>query len=307
VRQRPTIDPAAAALLVLLCAVWGAGQVAIKVGNQGISPLYHAAIRSAGSALLLWGWSTLRGISLVRRDGSEAYGLTIAALFALEFVCVYWGFMFTTASRGVLFIYATPFFVALGAHWLFPDERLHGTKITGLLVAFTGLAVAFADALRLPTQREVLGDVLQLMGAVLWAATTLVIKARGRATTPHRTLFYQLAGSAVLLGGLAVVVGEPGVTRFTTPVAVAITYQIVVHAFASYLAWFWLLTRYPASHLHAYTFWAPLFGVLAGWLLLGEPVTPALVLAMACVALGIYLVNRQPSEAPAGRREARAS
>ena len=83
-------------------------------------------------------------------------------------------------------------------------------------------------------------------------------------------------------------------TRLTGLVAAAVSYQVVIHAFASYLAWFWLLTRYPASHLHAYTFWTPLFGVLAGWLLLGDPVTPALVLAMACVALGIYLVNRQP-------------
>jgi drug/metabolite transporter (DMT)-like permease len=78
----------------------------------------------------------------------------------------------------------------------------------------------------------------------------------------------------------------------------------VVVAFVSYLAWFWLLTRYPASHLHAYTFWTPLFGLLAGWLLLGEPVTPPLVVAMGCVALGIHLVNRQPG--PAGGRRAGA-
>lgn len=292
--QRSAIDPAAAALLIVLCAVWGAGQVAIKVGNQGISPLYHAAVRSAGAALLVWGWSALRGLSLGRRDGTAAYGATIATLFALEFVCVYWGFMYTTAARGVLFIYAAPFFVALGAHWLFPGERLHGTKVAGLVAAFIGLTLAFADGLRLPTHREVLGDLLELCGALLWAATTLVIKARGQGTSPHRTLFYQLAGSAVLLGALAVVSTEPGVTRLGAPVVVAVLYQIVVVAFVSYLAWFWLLTRYPASHLHAYTFWTPLFGLLAGWLLLGEPVTPALVFAMACVALGIYLVNRQP-------------
>jgi drug/metabolite transporter (DMT)-like permease len=303
VTQRSAIDPAAGALLVALCAVWGGGQVAIKVGNQGISPLYHAAIRSAGAALLLWGWSAWRGISLTRRDGTAAYGATIATLFALEFMCVYWGFMYTTAARGVLFIYAAPFFVALGANRLFPGERLHGTKIAGLMVAFAGLTLAFADGLRLPTHREALGDLLELGGAALWAATTLIIKARGQATSPHRTLFYQLAGSAVLLVGLAAVSGEPGVTRLGTSVAVAVLYQIVAIAFVSYLAWFWLLTRYPASHLHAYTFWTPLFGVLAGWLLLGEPLTPALVLAMACVALGIYLVNRQPRGAGGGRAE----
>jgi drug/metabolite transporter (DMT)-like permease len=301
VRQRSAIDPAAAALLINLCAIWGVGQVAIKVGNQGISPLWHAAIRSGGAALLLWGWSAARGISLIRPDGTTLYGAVIATLFALEFVCVYWGFMFTTAARGVLFVYAAPFFVAVGAHWLLPAERLHGAKVAGLLVAFTGLSLAFADGLRLPTHRELLGDCLQLVGAALWAATTLVIKMRGQATTPHRTLFYQLAGSAVVLSALAVVSGEPGVIRLTAPVAVAVSYQVVVHAFASYLAWFWLLARYPASHLHAYTFWAPLFGVLAGWLLMGDPVTPALGVAMACVALGIYLVNWEPGRRGVGR------
>jgi drug/metabolite transporter (DMT)-like permease len=305
VSERSAVDPAAGALLILLCLVWGVGQVAIKVGNEGISPLWHAAIRSGGSALLLWAWSAWRGVSLTRRDGTALYGAAIAALFALEFVCVYWGFMFTTASRGVLFIYSTPFFVALGAHWLFPAERLHGAKVVGLVVAFAGLSLAFADGLRLPTRREVLGDMLQLVGAVLWAATTLVIKRYGQTASPHRTLFYQLAGSAVLLAALAAVTGEPGVTRVTGLVMAAVSYQVVVHAFASYLAWFWLLTRYPASHLHAYTFWTPLFGVLAGWLLMGDPVTPALVLAMAGVALGIYLVNRQP-DGPARRAGAGA-
>jgi drug/metabolite transporter (DMT)-like permease len=293
-RQRSTIDPAAGALLVLLCAVWGVGQVAVKVGNQGVSPLYHAALRSAGAASLVWGWSAWRGISLLRRDGTALYGLTIATLFAVEFVCIYWGFMFTTVARGILFVYAAPFFVALGAHWLFPAERLSAAKLAGLVAAFAGLALALADGLRLPTYREVLGDVLNLVGAALWASTTLIIKARGHRTTPHRTLFYQLAGSAIILAALALASGEAGVTRPTGPVVAAVLYQIVVVAFASYLVWFWLLTRYPASHLHAFTFWTPLFGLTAGWLLLGERVTPALWMAVACVVLGIYLVNREP-------------
>ncbi len=110
----------------------------------------------------------------------------------------------------------------------------------------------------------------------------------------------------MLLVALAAATGEPGVTRLTGPIVAAVLYQIVLVAFVSYLIWFWMLTRYPASALHAYTFWTPLFGLLAGWLLLSEPVTPALVLAMACVALGIYLVNRPPSAAAGsgGRRAA---
>ena len=119
-----------------------------------------------------------------------------------------------------------------------------------------------------------------------------LIKARGRTVPPHATLFYQLAGSAVLLLGLAALTGESGITRPAPVVLAALAYQGVVIAFASYLAWFWLLARYPAAEMAAFTFWTPLFGLAAGALLLGEPVTAALALAFVLVAGGIYLVSR---------------
>ncbi|HEY7037360.1 MAG TPA: DMT family transporter, partial [Methylomirabilota bacterium] len=73
----------------------------------------------------------------------------------------------------------------------------------------------------------------------------------------------------------------------------AIAYQSVIVAFVSYLIWFWLLQRYPASGLAAFSFWTPLFGVLAGWLVLGERLTGNLGAAAILVAVGIYLVNRR--------------
>ena len=295
---RSVLDPVAALLLLALCAIWGAGQVAIKIGAAGVSPLVQAGIRSAGAAGLLWAWSALRGVPLLGRDGSFGYGALIAALFTGEFVCIYSGFQFTTASRGVLFIYAAPFVVAVGAHFLLPGERLTGPKLLGLGCAFAGLALAFADGLRLPTRRELGGDVLELAGALLWGATTLVIKATRRPPSPHKTLFYQLAGSAVGLLALAALVAEPGFTDPSPQVVAAVAYQTVIVAFASYLAWFWLLTRYPASHMAAFTFWTPIFALVFAWLLLGEPITPALVLAMGLVAVGLYLVNRVPTLQP---------
>lgn len=288
------LDLAASGWLLLLSICWGVAQVAVKVGNRGIPPLLQAGIRSTGAAFLLWAWSAALGVRLLQADGTLGHGALIAVLFASEFAFVYWGFVFTTASRGVLFLYAAPFVVALGAHWLVPGERLRPVKLLGLLCAFSGLAVAFADGLALPSRRALLGDALELVAAGLWGATTLAIKVSPHRLEPQRTLFYQLAGSGAILLPLAALAGDLGRVRFTPAVAAAIAYQTVVVAFASYLVWFWLLTRYPASHMHAFTFGAPLFGVLAGWLLLGEPVTSALAAAMVLVAAGIYLVNRAP-------------
>lgn len=143
------ISASAAALQVGLCALWGLGQIATKVANGGISPVFHAGIRSLGATVLLAAWILWRRSRVWQRDGT--------------------------------------------------------------------------------------------LGAGIWAI---------------------------------------------------LAYQIVVIASVSYLAWFWLVSRHRATTLHAFTFLTPLFGVAFAHLLLGEPITPALLAALALIAAGIVLVNR---------------
>ena len=77
-----------------------------------------------------------------------------------------------------------------------------------------------------------------------------------------------------------------------TPMTVAsLAFQSVIVAFASYLTWFWLLTRYLAGRLAVFSFLAPLFGVAFGHFVLGEPITRAFLGAAALVGAGIVLVN----------------
>jgi drug/metabolite transporter (DMT)-like permease len=293
VHARQALDSAAALILLLVCAAWGLNQVAVKVTNAGISPVLQVGLRSVGSAILVLIWSRARGVPLAARDGTLGYGLAAGLLFTVEFVLIYVGLTLTTASRGVIFLYTAPFVVAVGAHLFVPGDRLTRLKLVGLLAAFGGLVIAFAEGLRLPSHRELLGDLLCLAAAVLWGATTVLIKAsplvRVRA---EKTLLYQLGVSALTLPVASLLLGEPGVFRPTPLVLSAFAYQTVVVAFASYVTWFWLITRYPASSLAAFSFLTPVFGVMFGGLLLGEPITPALVASVALLAAGIYLVNR---------------
>jgi drug/metabolite transporter (DMT)-like permease len=281
------------ALLLLCCLAWGLNQVAIKMSGGGVSPLLGAGLRSLVAGALVWLWCAIRREPLFRRDGTGVYGLLIGLLFAAEVALIYWGLAFTTASRSVIFLYSAPFFVALGAHRYIPGERLTRRRVAGLVLAFAGLCLACADALYLPSRRELFGDMLELAAGFLWGATTIVIKMGGRvALSPPRMLFYQLAISSVALIGASLALREPGVVAATAPVVAALAYQAVVVAFASYLAWFWLLRRYPASDLAPHLFWTPLFGVLAGWALLGDLLTGNLGAAAVLIAVGIYLVNR---------------
>jgi drug/metabolite transporter (DMT)-like permease len=291
--RRTHLDAAAMALMVILCATWGLQQVAIKVANAGISPVWQASLRSLGAALLVWAWAAAKDIRLFARDGTLLPGLLAAALFAGEFAFIYWGLNYTAASRGVVFLYTAPVMIALGAHGFLPGEKLLPLQWAGLACAFAGILAAFGESLGQPTQSQLLGDGMLFLAAVLWAATTLVIKGSALAqASPAKTLFYQLAGSALVLPFVSLALGEPGVVAATPLVLASLAYQTVLVAFASYLAWFWLVAHYPAGRLAAFSFLTPLFGVLAGAMLLGERVSAALSVALILVVIGIWLVNR---------------
>jgi drug/metabolite transporter (DMT)-like permease len=293
VTRHGRLDALATVILVACCVAWGLNQAAIKVSLAGIPPVLGAGLRSLVAGTLLLAWCLVRAEPPLIRDGTGRYGLLLGLIFSAEFVLLYSGLAFTTASRSVIFLYMAPFFVALGAHRYVPGERLTAARTLGLGLAFSGLCLAFADSLRLPSRRELVGDLLEVGAAALWGATTVLVKTRGYlGVSPSRTLFYQLGVSGVLLTGLGVTLGERVASQPSPRVLTAFAFQAVVVAFVSYLAWFWLLTRYSASGLAAFSFLTPLFGVLAGALLLGERLTGYLGAAAALVAIGIVLVNR---------------
>ena len=162
-----------------------------------------------------------------------------------------------------------------------PQERLNARQWAGVLVAFGGVAIAFGDGFA-SGRGTLLGDLFGVLGALFWALTTILIRAtKLAAVSPAKTLFYQLAVSAPVLLLAAWLMGEPGVIRLTPPVVAAFAYQCIAVAFASYLTWFWLLRHYLAARLSVFSFLTPIFGVLAGVLLLGEPLTLSFVLAAA--------------------------
>ena len=290
--ERKPLDATAFSVMVLLTALWGFQQVVIKLTAAGVSFVMQAGIRSIIATLLLLAWAQLRSIPLFGRDGTLGAGIAAGLLFGFEFVFIYAGLGHTAASRMVVFIYLAPIFTALGLQVFVPGERLGALQWLGVVLSFAGVAVAFSDGFAVAGTTW-LGDLFGMIGALLWGATTVLIRATGLArVTATKTLFYQLAVSALLLPLASVLMGEEGVVSLTPLALAGLAYQGIVVAFASYLAWFWLLTRYLAGRLAVFSFLTPLFGVLAGVLVLGESLTPSFTLAALLVGAGIVLVNR---------------
>jgi drug/metabolite transporter (DMT)-like permease len=290
--SRP-LDAFAVALAVVLCLSWGFNQVAVKLALPEIPPLIQAAFRSTFGALVVIAWARLRGVKLMEADGTLVPGLAAGMLFGLEFLLIYRGLVWTSASRASLFLYTAPFFVVIGARWLLPGDRFDRWQWLGLVLSFAGIVVAFGVPAPDSDMRALLGDLMLVGAGAAWAATTLVVKASPLVRAPfEKTLLYQLIVSAPVLALCAHALGERVDAAPSALAMGSLVWQTFWIASFTFLAWFALIQRYSASRLSVFTFLTPLFGVAAGHIVLGEPITPAFAVAVVLVIAGLVLVNR---------------
>ena len=298
IARKAHLDTLAVSLLLGCCLFWGLQQVLIKATIAEIPPIFQASLRLVGATALLWLWCLWRRIPLFSHDGSLSAGLLAGALFGAEFACIYLGLQYTTASRLTVFLYTSPFWVAVLVPFWVRSEKLHGMQWVGLLCAFVAVVFALREGFVGGAASTARGDIMALAAGMLWGLTTVVIRASSLTKIPaEKLLFYQLAVSSAAFPALSLGLGEAWVWHFSSFGLVSLALQTVIGAFASYLAWMWMLGRYPATKISVFVFFTPLFALLFGAAWLGESVTPSLLGALATVAVGIVLVNRKPAVA----------
>jgi drug/metabolite transporter (DMT)-like permease len=291
---KPYIDTKAVAIMLALCLLWGVNMAAIKFSNKGMAPIFTAALRSLGASVLMLLWTTYRREPLFPKNLKRMHALMVGALFGIEFCFIYVAQQYTLASRSFVFLYSSPFWVALGAHFLIPGNRLTWPVITGLLLAFTGLLFISFEGLFQYSASILFGDFLMILAALSWAATTIYIKRYLVVMcTPFQTLIYQIIFSVPVLFLLSLILEKNPVHYIDATVLISFCYQTFIVAFLSYWAWFYLIHIYPVTSLSAFSFITPLSGVFISSLILGEPLSLGLILALVLVSTGIYWVNKR--------------
>ncbi len=293
--RKDHLDATAISLLLGCCLFWGVQQVLVKATMPELPPLFQIALRFWGATALLVLWCRWRGVPLLGRDGTLGAGLLAGGLFAAEFACINLGLQHTTASRLTVFLYTSPFWVAVLLPLFVQTERLRPLQWVGLACAFAAVAFALREGFVAGGLATGQGDLLGLAGGMFWGLTTVAIRATSLArVSAEKMLFYQVAVSAVAVPPLSLALGETWIWQWSTFATASVVIQVAVGAFASYLAWMWMLGRYPATKISVFVFLTPLFAMLFGALWLHEPITPSLLAALALVAVGIVLVNRKP-------------
>ena len=290
--EEEILDIKAVGLLTGVCMLWGVNAVTMKFSNVGIDPIFTAGVRSVIATLGLVIWMKVKKMPIF--PGKIVDGLVVGLLFGAEFALLYSSLLYTTVSSAWILLYITPFFHTLGAHFFLEGDRLSLNKVIGLILAFSGVVILLSKYFGLPDLQQLLGDVLALVAAVLWAATTIYVKRRlvGK-VSHHHTLFYQTIFSIPILFILSAFFHEEPIRTINGLIILSILYQGIIVAFMSYLLWFFLVHSYSVSRLSAFTFLTPVFATLAGVVMLDEPLTFRVILALILVSIGIYVVNRK--------------
>ena len=281
---------------VFLCVIFGSNAVAIKIAFTGVGVFTTAAFRFSIAVLALFVWARLTGQSLVLKKGQLRQVLFLGALTAVQLCMFYFGLSESNASRVTLLANMVPFWVLFLAHFLIPGDRITGRKFVGILLGFGGVAFMFAE------RKGVTGDfrvaeLTVLLATFIWAYSVIYLKRILATLKPLQATLYSLAFSVPVFFLAAFLWDTPMVMTLDSKVIGAILYQSLVTAAFGFVAWNTLLQKYGAVALHSFIFIMPISGVALGGLVLGEPITIKILVALALIVAGILAVHLKPRKA----------
>jgi len=289
-RQDAEFTLAAAAATAGLCALFGANAVAIKVSLTGLGVFSAVVIRFtlATTAVAAWARITRRPFRL--QPGQFRQMAVITALFATQISLFYLGLSKTQASRGALLVNLQPFFVLILAHVFLRGDRITTRRLAGLLIGFGGVLVMLGDPVAIASGLRT-GDLIIMGATVLWSINAVYVKQVISRYQAFHMVLYPMLFSIPIFAIEAALWDPTPVKQVTTAVTVAMLYQGLVTAGFGFVVWNHLLKRYGAVTIHSFLFILPVTGVTFSGLILGEPITGRILLSMAMIMAGLFVVH----------------
>lgn len=278
---------------------WGGSFIATKIALRDAHPATIILLRfTFGVAILwlaIWRWRIFQRIG--KRDWVYLAILGVIAVPLHQAIQVI-GLLYTTATSMGWIIALIPIFTALLA-WIFLGEPMTALKVIGSLIAFGGAVfVVTRGALSLDTFRlpSTLGDALALASALNWAIFQVASKPILRRLRPTAAMAYLMLFGGVLIVPFASLQTLSDLPRLTFDGWLAILFLGIFCSGVGYLVWYDALSKIDASQLSSLSYIQPMITVIVAALLLGETITPPILIGGAVILFGVYLVNRSPSK-----------
>lgn len=223
--------------------------------------------------------------------------LLIGIIFFVQLSLFYFGISKTNASRATLFVNLQPFFLLVLAHYFISGDQISKRKLLGILAGFSGVAFVFLENKGVTADFQT-GDLIVLVAAFIWACNGVYTKKIIENFEPFHMVLYPMMIATPLFFLEAYVFDSRMIFEINSKVILSLLYQAIVTGSFGFIAWIAMLKKYGAVSLHSFIFIMPVAGVLLGGLVLGEPITAKILLALALIVSGIFIVNLKWVHAP---------
>tara|TARA_B100001540_G_C15721806_1_gene603412 strand:+ start:240 stop:1067 length:828 start_codon:yes stop_codon:yes gene_type:complete len=269
----------------------GLNQVLVKIVNSGIQPVFQAGLRSLLAIIPVIIIVKLLNRDLTLEKDCILPGLICGIFFGIEFIFLFLSLDYTSVAHSSILFYSMPVWLCIASHYLIPGEKFTILKVAGLFLSVSGIFIA----LSINTYEQnisFIGDILALLASLLWAAIVILVKISSlRKTSPEIQLLFQLVVSSLILIPISFFFGD-FIRDISFEIILIFLFQIIVIISIGFLVWFWILSIYPASKMASFSFLAPMFGVMFGWLILDEQINIYILSSLFLVCTGIVLINK---------------
>ena len=285
------------AVLVSLAihSLWGGNPVAVKLSLIAFPPLTTAFLRFAIGIACIALWAHWRGVRLLPDEGEWGALWIVAVLFAIQIALMNIGFHHTSGAMGSVLIATNPLFAVTFAHFLVAGDRMTPVKASGLLAAMAGTALALLDDADISAlDLGATGNWIVLASAVMLGFRLSLGARFVRRIEPTKVAMWQMVLSLPMFGVGALLLEETAWDRVGAGPIAGLLFQGVVIAGVGFPVSYHLIRRYTPSVMMSFNFVSPIAGVSFSAWLLGDRVGAPLLAGMALVAVGLYLVARQP-------------
>ena len=285
------LDARAAGVALLVMAILGGSYTAGKVAVQDLPVFGTLELRMLITTVTLGAFAWWARVPLAYRGGEAWFIAAQTGFFLLAQTTLFIGLTMTSAGRAAILFNMQPFFTLLLLPLLVPTERLTVRRWLGTIVAFAGVALVLAE--RGTDGGSLLGDFLCLVSALGWTGNVILNKRMPRDVNPVAVIFWGAVGAVPVFALLTLLLESNAAWRPGVAAIASVLYLGMVAAGLGFVLVVWLINTYSASRVNVFVFLSPVFGVLIGWILLGEPIGAMQAAGAAAVAAGILIVSTE--------------
>jgi len=288
-KERKNLSFRAASLDLFLSFLWGGHPTALKVAIPYAPPIRQGWMRFVVSAVVILFWARYKKISLIPTKAEIKPLVQLGILFSVQLLFLNIGISKTSVSSSVILNSTYPIWVITLGHFFIKGDNFTFLKFSGVMIAYFGIIITYFDSFG--NSSFLLGNSFCLASGFLLGVRTIFLAKGSESIAPLKLLMAQAFFGSIIFILLSIIFeGDP--YKFSLILLISILYQGAIVAGFNFIANIWLLKNYKPSQVTVIHLSQPIFGILIGYVVLGENIGLLVLLGAAFVILGSILVRK---------------